>query len=96
MPRRKKYEREEAIHERLEKENRELKLENRRLNKLLKQINKGFNKLRDEEKIEEQDIPIELKKICWDCSGELIKYELLGRRWYSCDQCGKRTNTKFI
>lgn len=91
-----KFKREEKLTERLEKENRELKAENRRLHKLLKRINKGFHKLRDDEKIEEEDIPPILKKICWDCSGELIKHEIFGRRWYICDNCGKRTNTKFI
>jgi rubrerythrin len=91
-----KFEREEKVIDRLERLNRELKAENRRLHKLLKQINKGFNKLRDEEKIDEEDIPKVLTKVCWDCSGELIKYEMVGRRWYTCDTCGKRTPVKFL
>lgn len=92
----KRYEREEKIIDRLEKENRELKKELRTYQKLLKQANKGFHKLRDDDIIEDKDIPASLKKLCWDCNGELIKMELLSRRWYICDQCGKRTKTKFI
>ena len=77
--------------DRLEQKIRELKSENRSLQKRLKKLNKGYYKLRDQDKIEEDDIPIEVKR-CWDCNGE-GEYRLIEihrRRWRQCQNCGKK------
>jgi predicted nuclease with TOPRIM domain len=93
----KKYEREIPIIDRLEKENRELKSENRRLFKLVRRLNKGFYKLLDEEVVEEQQVPEEVVKECWDCGkGKLLVRIVLNRRWRECDVCDKRTKVKII
>ena len=92
-----KIHREEKEIERLYRENRSLKREVRHLQRALKQINKGFRKLREDDVIEEADIPKEIKKMCWECvTGELIKKEVLGRYWRECSDCGKRTTTKML
>jgi predicted nuclease with TOPRIM domain len=92
----KRYDREDAALERLEKENRELKQAVRSLLKQLKKLNKGYNKLHEEEKIQEKDIPKPSEKICYDCGGNYIKHELLGKTYRRCDNCGKRGRAKKI
>lgn len=90
-----KHEREEKIVDRLNKENRELKAECRRLRKWLKQLNKGFKKLEDDEVIEEKHIPEEMKKICFACARGELKLVILGPRYVrACNFCDYRTKGK--
>ena len=89
--------REQSDKERLEKLVRELKSENRQLKKRLGRLTKGYRKYLDkDDTIEEENSPIITKKLCYDCNGELIKIEMLGRSWRICNGCGKRTTTKYI
>lgn len=85
-----KFEREEKEIERLQKDNRELKSENRTLRRRLKQLNKGYRKLEEDEIITSEDIPPEIKKICWDCSiGNYNEVIIGNRRFRRCDNCHK-------
>lgn len=92
----KKHKRELDEVERLYKEIRELKAENRSLMKRLRKTNKGYYKLRDDEKIEDEDIPKEVK-MCWDCGvGEYKELIVHNRRWRCCTNCGKRGKVTII
>lgn len=90
----KKYEREHRVLERLQIENKELKQKVKSLTSSIRRLNKGFQKLEEEEKIEEKDIPLPAK-ICYDCNvGEMVKTTILNRSWRQCNNCSKRTKTK--
>lgn len=85
-----KWQREDKIQERLEQENRELKKEVHRLHKLVKKLNRGYHKLVEEDLVEEEHIPAEIIKKCWDCNGEYKEIIIMNRRFRQCQQCGKR------
>ncbi len=76
--------------ESLELQVRELKQENRYLQKKIKKLNKGYYRLRDEEKLEEVDIPKEVQKLCWDCNDVYKEMIIANRRFRQCQGCGKR------
>lgn len=80
--------------ERLEKQIRELKATNRSLERRLKKLNKGYYKIRDEGKIEEKDIPKEVK-ICYSCRVGHLQLIDLGSRYYrQCNECKYHTKSK--
>lgn len=97
MGKKPKFKREQDELERLQEEVRTLKSTNRSLMKRLKKLNKGYYKLAEEEKLDEEDIPQVVKKMCWDCTvGELIRIEVGNRYFRRCENCGKRTKTKLF
>ncbi len=75
--------------ESLEVQIRELKQENRSLHQKIRKLNKGYYRLRDDDKIEDKDIPKEVK-LCWDCgTGEYRKVCINNRQFRRCQECGK-------
>lgn len=89
-----KADREVRVMQRLQQENRSLKQEVKSLRNSIRKLNRGYDKLVEEEKIEEKDIPIPAK-ICYDCNvGTLEKVSVFGRYWRQCNNCPKRTKTK--
>ena len=81
---------EDKLQESLQNQNRELKAENRRLHKIVKKLNRGYKRLVEEDTIEEKEIPKEVIKLCFECSGEYKLIEVAGRRFRLCQDCGKR------
>lgn len=99
MARKPKYQREDDLIERLEKENRELKSLSKSLQKRLKKVSKGYNNFIQEDGLEESNKALEtltkeLNKICYDCGGNYKKYKLVNREYRLCDGCGKRSKAK--
>ena len=92
----KRHHREEDTLERLEKENRKLKSTVRSLLKQLKKINRGYNKLRDDDVIEEKDIPQDIKKMCFECGAEYKLITVHNRRFRKCQGCGKTGKVTII
>jgi len=82
--------------ERLEAENRELKKINRQLLKKLKQVNKGYRKVREEVEDDEPEEIEEEKEVCPKCyskSVKELKFSILGKKEKTiktCEDCGHR------
>ena len=85
--------------ERLEAENRELKKLNRQLLKKLKQVNKGYRKVRDsdvdetDEPEEKEDPKMEVCPKCFERKLKEVKFTILGKKEKIitiCDSCGHR------
>ena len=74
----------------LEEQIRELKAVNRILHRKLKRINKGYRKYR-EEKEPEEELVVEEKMKCPDCSSDVKTHDLMGRYWDYCTSCGWRS-----
>jgi hypothetical protein len=88
--------REDRLIESLQNQIRELKKENRRLHKINKTLNKGYRKMVETEVVEEEEIPVEIQKLCWECSGEYKLIEIAGRRFRQCQECGKRGKVTLV
>jgi predicted RNase H-like nuclease (RuvC/YqgF family) len=92
----KKYEREEDLVDRLEKENRELKATIRSLERRLKKVDKDFRKEMEDvqkehllEKEHSRSVPKGRK--CEHCGkGHIIEIDIVGRKFESCDTCDYR------
>lgn len=95
----KKYEREDKIIDRLERENRELKNHIRGLTASIRKLNKGYNKFLFEDKEKEAVVSAKkiAKKICYVCHvGSMEKVSLGNRYFRKCtnEGCENRTKTK--
>lgn len=91
----KRWEREEKIIDRLQIENKALKRRIKHLEKSIRKLNKGYDKLRVEDKVEEKDLPSEAKK-CWECNSEYREIIIANRRFRKCQGCGKQGKVTII
>lgn len=96
MGKKPKFKREQDELERLQQEVRTLKSTNKALLKRLKKLNKGYYKLAEEDKLDEEDIPKNVKKLCWDCDSLYAEIIVHNRRWRQCQGCGKRGKVSII
>jgi len=89
-----KFEREEAVIDRLERDNRALKATNRRLQKQIKSLSKGQRKTASKKTPTENEEQSNVV-LCTTCErGKIVHKEILGRYWEECTVCDYRTKTK--
>jgi hypothetical protein len=99
-----RYDREDRIIDRLQRENKELKKENRSLQQRLKRVSRGYKAYLDKDPLEEpsrhqENAKLEGRdadKVCWECNGSLKVIIVGNRRFRKCDQCDKRTKVRII
>ncbi|NJO65345.1 MAG: hypothetical protein HC836_46815 [Richelia sp. RM2_1_2] len=93
----KKFEREQKIVDRLERENRELKQKLRQLTNSIRRLSKGHKKLQEIEEPEElkREVRKVAEKICFECNlGTLQLQTILDKYYRSCNNCNYRTRAK--